>query len=108
MTQAAADPGQDSAVQDTLAYATPVAPPSMGAAGVLAFVGLGLIALGGCFLIGILIFQAPQSFTPGIVPAPLTFGNLLFISILYIMAAICFASAGWLLVRVAVRLFKLI
>jgi hypothetical protein len=83
----------------SLPYATPVSalgPGSRGAAGVwITLAGLALIALGGCFLIGVMICSlnpnGPNSLTP-------SSANMGFIIVLYALAFLCFTAAVWLMV----------
>jgi hypothetical protein len=77
----------------SLPYATPVAKPgSPVAAGVwITLAGLGLIALGGCFLIGVMIC----SLNPNAATSPPGMG---FIILLYALAILCFIAAIWLMV----------
>ncbi len=84
-----------------LGYATPARPSgSSAAAGIgIALTGLGLIVLGGCFLIGVLISQ-DGSFGKG---KP----TILFLAALYTMAFICFAAAAcvlWIGLRKLIRI----
>lgn len=94
---------------ETVPYATPVARPNIWAAVVLSFVGLGLIGLGGCFLIGILLFHIPATFMgPTAQPLPWTGKDLVFIAVLYLLALACFSGGFYILFKVCVRMFGLL
>ena len=89
---------------ETISYAqsTPLSGGRVWAAAVLAMTGLGLIALGGCFLIGVLVLFNPSlAFGPS--PTGLTnvlawtWGDYLFAGVLSLLAAICFFFAAWIL-----------
>ena len=62
----------------------------------LVFGGLGLVFLGGCFLIGVLIlnFAVNEQVPPGMRP-----GQVLLCVVLYAVAAGCFGGAVYLLYR---------
>jgi hypothetical protein len=92
----------------------PSTPPSGGrfwAAAVLAITGLGLIALGGCFLIGVLLLFYPSlTFGPttiAVTSAPIwSWGTYLFCTVLSALAACCFvfgASLLWSTTRSLLR-----
>jgi hypothetical protein len=68
-----------------LSYATPEPAPAsaLTAAVWMAIVGLGLVVLGGCFLIGVLVSWHVSSD--------------MFVATLYGCAAVCFAAAAWAL-----------
>lgn len=108
MSESAADSRRTAASPgEALGYASPYhAAPSYWGAGILALVGLGLIGLGGCFLIGVLAVHSPQVFLPNATPTPLTWGSILFVIILYALAGLCFVNAGLILWRLCARLFK--
>ena len=78
-----------------IAYATPPArPPRLWPATLCLFSGLGLIALGGCFLIGVLATNSSGGgFGPGMPPAPLTKSQIFFETVLYLIALSCFVGA---------------
>lgn len=79
-------------VPATLAYATPAArsgSPTV-AAGIISFLGLGLIVVGGCFLIGVLLCSQN-------VGSANSFGIPFSVAVLYLLAFCCFAGAVWLL-----------
>ena len=82
-------------------YATPMRGTrgsATSAAAVIALVGLGLILLGGCFLIGVLITITNTLMTPG---------RQFFVAVLYAVSFACFGGALWLLVLSVGRLWKL-
>ena len=84
---------------DALPYAMPA--PRLGArawagAAILAG-GLGLVALGGCFLIGVLSIVSAASFTGNNPPRALTPPQLALMTVLYLLAFSCFAGALTLL-----------
>jgi hypothetical protein len=92
-----------------LPYAAPyTAPPSLRAAFILALVGLGLIGLGGCFLIAVFAYHIPQVFLPGAVQSSLTAGLFIFLVVMYALAGVCLTSAGFILWKLCDRLFQLI
>lgn len=76
-----------------LPYATPMtrAGSPTTAAAVISFLGLGLIVLGGCFLIGVLLCS-------GDFRGANRFGIPLLVAVLYFIAFACFGGAVWLLV----------
>jgi len=79
----------------TINYAqrTPLSGGRLWAAAVLAMAALGLITLGGCFLIGVLLL-----FNPSLAFAPIwTWGACLFCGVLSLLAASCFCFGAWLL-----------
>jgi hypothetical protein len=80
--------------QPPLAYATPGASPGSptAAAAVLAFIGLGLIVLGGCFLIPL----ASPLFDSKNAPTFSVYVNVVTLFLLLI-ALTCFGFAAWLL-----------
>jgi hypothetical protein len=87
-----------------LNYATPALTPKaprLWAAAVLAVTSLGLILLGGCFTIGILLLNESQAgFGPpalGAPPAPKTPGQIVLEIVLYLLAFACFGGAIYLL-----------
>ena len=95
------EPAVDAEVTETLGYATPARVG--GTAGVgfaLIFGGLGLIFLGGCFLIGVLITSNLSGFNG--VPTPITARHVLLLVVLYLAAFACFGGGAWLIV-LAVR-----
>ena len=112
MTQGVMSSGR---ADPAIPYATPSARPSApvlaGAAILLG--GLGLIVLGGCFLIGAMIANlgaaenAAQSGAPG--SSGLTAGLIVLLGVLYVAAFGCFAGAASLLfmgTRALLRVFS--
>ena len=90
-----------------LAYATAYArSPRIWAAAVLLAGGLGLIALGGCFLIGVLILNLQGSLQGAPPPTVWTPGLIVFAAILYVLAFSCFAAASVLIVRTTRTLLR--
>jgi hypothetical protein len=84
------------------APSTPLSSRRLWAAAVLAMTGLGLIALGGCFLIGVLLLFNPSlTFGPATIPgsaAPVwTWGAYFFCGVLSLLAACCFVFGASLL-----------
>ena len=71
--------------------------PATWAATIIAFVGLGLILLGGCFLIGI----------EGMPTHGNASGMVLFEAVLYGCAFACFGGAIWLLIIGVSRMIKI-
>lgn len=92
-------------MDEPLSYATPDARRSspIGVAVVLGMLALGMIGLGGCFMIGIgamydifaLAPSKPRNWTPG---------EITFVSALYAATAACFAGAFYLLALCIKRL----
>ena len=83
-----------------LAYATPGASghPSLAAAIWITVAGLGLIVLGGCFCIGIMISLRVDAFAGSTAaPAAPTVAMTFFISLLYVLAFVCFACGAWVM-----------
>ena len=78
-----------------IAYATPGArPPRLWPAALCLLSGLGLIALGGCFLIGVMVTNSSGGgFGSPIPPAPLTISQIFFETVLYLIALSCFIGA---------------
>ena len=74
----------------------------------LAIVGLGLIGLGGCFLIGVLAFHVPQVFFFNAPQVVWSAEKVLFVIILYLLAVSCFVGAFFILTRTVVALFGLL
>lgn len=75
--------------KEVLPYATPDHRPSYVGAAVLCLTGLGLIALGGCFLIGILILIDSSRFSP----TPWTARHYILLNVLYTLCFACVAGA---------------
>jgi hypothetical protein len=95
------NPQTDFESANLVPYATPI--PGMRssatwAAAVIAFVALGLIVLGGCFLVGVLETLSSTM---------LTTGRQFFVVVLYVATFACFGGALWLLVLSVGRLLKL-
>ncbi len=82
-------------------YATPAPPDTRarGRAGAVIIVGeLGLILLGGCFLIGVLAIVEGSGFANPAVPPPMTGPKIVLMVVLYLLAFACFAGAAVMLV----------
>jgi len=93
----------------TLAYATPIArPPRLAAAVWIAIIGLALIGLGGCFMIGIMMVIRPNAFTGTTTAALMTPCEATFLIALSVAAMGCFIGAVVLLLRGVKSLFGLI
>ncbi|MDB5173360.1 MAG: hypothetical protein JWO87_1150 [Phycisphaerales bacterium] len=92
----------DATPSDTsIPYATP-APRTASRlwAGVfIAFAGLCLILLGGCFLIGVLIMVHPELTFGGRNPPPATLAHYVLLAILYLLGFLCFGAAAAVLIR---------
>ena len=91
---------------DPIPYATPAAPTQHGSRTSAGFAliagGLGLIFLGGCFLIGVLILtQANQLSVMG-------FGEVFLLFVLYALAFACFIGGAILIVHGARGLRRLL
>ena len=85
---------------DALPYAAPAPRPGARAAAgaAIVFGGLGLICLGGCFLIGVLPIVSPQSFNAfASTPARFTVAQWILMTALYLSSFACFAGAAVLL-----------
>lgn len=82
-----------------IAYATPVprSPPRAAAGWAIIFGGLGLVLLGGCFLIGVLLLVS-QNFNGATGPKVLTVPEYGLMIVLYILAFASFAGAAAMLV----------
>lgn len=81
---------------DPLPYAVPAPRPGAraGDGAAILFAGLGLICLGGCFLIGVMSMVSPQSFNPiAPAPGPFTVAQWLLMAVLYLLAFAHFAGA---------------
>ena len=80
-----------------VSYATPAPRPGAKAwAGAAIIVGaLGLVGLGGCFLVGVLSMVSPQSFTAA--GGTFTAAQLLLMTVLYLLAFLAFAGGATLL-----------
>ncbi|CAN5690693.1 hypothetical protein BH09PLA1_BH09PLA1_19710 [soil metagenome] len=70
-------------------------PASRGWAGAAILAGgLGLVPLGGCFLIGVLGIVRPSAFNGPLNSPPMTTAATALMSILYLLAFVCFAGAA--------------
>ncbi len=76
--------------QPVLAYATPEPRISYWPAFILCLTGLGLILLGGCFTIGVLLLSEK--------PGPWNSRELVLSSVLYFACSLCFVAAAIVLV----------
>ena len=76
---------------------TPISPMFKGArvwaAGLMLFAGLGLMALGGCFLIGVLLTINPSLVPWQGQPATMSDHALIFLVVLYALGFACFVGA---------------
>ena len=87
--------------QSNIDYATPAPAARRGtyAAAMLLFGGLGLIVLGGCFMIGILMTIQHVGFGGGVQPQlPLTTAEMFFVAVLAVLGIACFGGAVVLLI----------
>ena len=73
-------------------YATPAPRRGMGPSWLVHFTALGLIFLGGCFLVGILTLNSQASFHAG-PPGDKTAGQIILEVVLYLAAGGCFGGA---------------
>src|SRR4051794_8617837 len=104
MTVQTMEPKTDAATP-SLAYATPM-PARAGGARIwagfaLLFGGLGLVVLGGCFLIGVLITNQAHSISGN----PFTFSDVVLQLVLYASAFGSFGGAVWMLILASRGLF---
>lgn len=86
---------------ETLHYTTPAGDTRSSArwaAAAIAIIGLGLIFLGGCFLIGVLMLTQIQM---------ASHGRVIFIGVLYVTTLGCVGGAVWLLAISIRRLIAL-
>ena len=83
-----------------LPYAVPAPRPGARAwaGAAIIFGGLGLVGLGGCFLIGVLSLVTPAPFASMTMQAKLTPAQMLLMTTLYVLAFACFAGGAALLV----------
>jgi hypothetical protein len=99
----------DTITDSPLPYA--VAEPSFAhkiwAGAAIVAAGLGLIVLGGCFLIGVMLLSA-NGFGPNASAVPLTRASLVLICVLYALAFVTFACAVLVLVAGLRALFKVV
>ena len=70
--------------------------PSPWAGAAILFGGLGLILVGGCFLIGVLLIVRPN-FVAAASTNDLTVAQVILMIFLYLMAFVCFAGAAAML-----------
>jgi len=97
----------DPPIPIAIPYGTDTPPPSarIWAAAVLLFASLGLMVVGGCFLIGVMLVTT-NGFT--VAPKVWTLRHDLLLVVLYLLAFTCFASAAILFVRTAAGLYKVL
>ena len=93
---------QHSASIADLSYATPMAAttskgPRALAGGFILFGGLGLVGLGGCFLIGILITIQHMGFNGVVQQMPLTPSEIVFVAVLSLLSLMSLCGAALLL-----------
>ena len=87
----------------TSIYAVPYAVPAprpgarAWAGAAIVFGGLGLVALGGCFLIGVLSIVSVPNFAGNTPATALTPAQIMLMTVLYLLAFICFGGAATLL-----------
>ena len=95
--------------QPALGYAMPAAKTARAAPGIaLIFGALGLVFLGGCFLIGVMAINSPSGgFAPAPLPLPKTPGQIFLEIVLYVIAFCCFAGALFLFATAVQWLRKL-
>jgi hypothetical protein len=95
---------------EQLAYAIPV--PSYAnkvwAGTAILFAGLGLVVLGGCFLIGVMLLSSNGFFTLNNGSVPITRSGMILICVLYLLAFISFASAAVVLITGLRALFRVL
>ena len=93
-----------SETQPAIPYATPILKrPGAAPGAALIFGALGLVFLGGCFMIGILVINTPSILGgPGAVPYPKTPGDIVLEIVLYSLAFSCFIG-GFCLFTLAIR-----
>jgi len=98
----------DFAPVPALAYATPAASrTNVAAACAVVFCGLALIVIGGCFLIGVMMVVSNGFAMAGSNGVPLLPRQVMLLLVLYLLAFVCFAVAGWLMFRGLRGLFQL-
>jgi hypothetical protein len=73
----------------------------------IVFAGLGLVVLGGCFLIGVMLLST-DGFGANASAVPLTRAALLLILVLYALAFVCFGCAVLVIVAGLRALFKVV
>jgi len=111
MTERDNFPESPVAEKPALSYATPGAKTASAGPGVaLIFGALGLIFLGGCFLIGVMdINSLAGGFGPApVTPLPKAAGQIVLEIVLYLIAFCCFAGALFLFVTAIRWLRKLV
>lgn len=92
-----------------LTYATPTpggANRHLWIGAILIAGGLGLVALGGCFLIGVMLVLRNGFLTNAAAGAPMTGHDTAFLVVLYTCAAVTFAGAATLIVMAVRTLFR--
>jgi hypothetical protein len=72
------------------------------------FGGLGLVLLGGCFLIGVLSIVRPNIFMGPATAPPMTAAATMLMMILYLLAFLCFAGGAVMLVTGTRALLRII
>ena len=82
-----------------LPYAIPAPRPGARAwaGAAIVFGGLGLVGLGGCFLIGVLSMVTPPAFASVTMQSRLTPAQMVLMTTLYVLAFACFAGGAALL-----------
>lgn len=79
-----------------LTYATPGTRPrgsGVGAGAVIMLAALGLILLGGCFMMGVMALNSNSGFNAGAPMPPKTLGQIILEIVLYLIAFTCFGGA---------------
>src|SRR5262245_27964629 len=95
---------------EMIAYATPVSRPTARtwAATMILIGGLSLIALGGCFLIGVMMTIQHIGFNGNVQQLPLTPVERVFAAVLSLLSAITFIGAGILLITGVRALLRIV
>jgi hypothetical protein len=96
-----------------LSYAqnVPASTSRLWASAILSMTGLGMIALGGCFLIGVLILFYPAivfGASGPVATTPWSWGTYAFATALSVLSLICFFFAAWLLVVTVRRTLRML
>jgi hypothetical protein len=78
------------------------------AGAVVAITGVGLLVVGGCFLMGVLAIVSPQVIFPAATRVALSPGEISLICVLYLAAFVAFAGGGTLVVLAARRLLRIL
>jgi len=89
----------------TLPYATPATARRPGRgwlATAILFGGLSLVFLAGCFMIGVMSVVSPSAVGTSQSAEPLSPAQILFVTALYLIVALCLAGAG-ILITVGTR-----